>query len=183
MLMACVGGIEFLNNKFDPLDVKLDGWSESVMENIDNYDEVFEELYDKYNEKVDIAPEIRLIMMVGGSAFMYHLTNSLFKAAIPNVNDILKQNPDLMNNIQQATMNTMNNNAKTSNNSPPMSQGMFSNMMNFASGNSLPKNNLEKNDLPRNASGSMKGPTGVDDILNQIHQHKNNDKKNINLNV
>ena len=60
---------------------------------------------------------------------------------------------------------------------------MFSNMMNFASGNSLPKNNLEKNDLPRNASGSMKGPTGVDDILNQIHQHKNNDKKNINLNV
>ena len=69
MLMACVGGIEFLNGKFDPLDVKLEGWSESVMENIDNYDEVFEELYDKYNEKVDVAPEIRLIMMVGGSAF------------------------------------------------------------------------------------------------------------------
>ena len=178
MLMACVGGIEFLNNKFDPLDVKLDGWSESVMENIDNYDEVFEELYDKYNEKVDIAPEIRLIMMVGGSAFMYHLTNSLFKAAIPNVNDILKQNPDLMSNIQQATMNTMNNNAKTSNSPPPVSQGMFSNMMNFGS------NNQSKQDLPKNnESSSMKGPTGVDDILNQIHQHKNTDKKNINLNI
>ena len=175
MLMACIGGIEFLNNKFDPLDVKLDGWSESIMENIDNYDEVFEELYDKYNEKVDIAPEIRLIMMVGGSAFMYHLTNSLFKSAIPNVNDILKQNPDLMQNIQQATMNTMNNNAKTSQ-SPQMGSGAFANMMNFSSNNSAPQ------EIPRN-NAHMKGPSGVDDILNQIHQHKNQSKKNINLNI
>jgi len=175
MLMACVGGIEFLNNKFDPLDVKLDGWSESIMENIDNYDEVFEELYDKYNEKVDIAPEIRLIMMIGGSAFMYHLTNSLFKSAIPNVNDILKQNPDLMQNIQQATMNTMNNNAKTSS-SPQMGPGAFANMMNFGS------NNSTSQEIPKN-NAPMKGPSGVDDILNQIHQHKNSSKKNINLNI
>ena len=28
MLMAAVTGIEFLNNKFDPFDVKLDGWAE-----------------------------------------------------------------------------------------------------------------------------------------------------------
>ena len=37
MLMACVTGIEFLNNRFDPLDLKLDGWSESVHENINDY--------------------------------------------------------------------------------------------------------------------------------------------------
>ena len=30
MLMACVTGIEYLNNRFDPFDVKLEGWSESV---------------------------------------------------------------------------------------------------------------------------------------------------------
>ena len=30
ILMAAVTGIEFLNNKFDPFSVKLDGWSESV---------------------------------------------------------------------------------------------------------------------------------------------------------
>ena len=28
MLMAAITGIEFLNNKFDPFDIKLDGWSE-----------------------------------------------------------------------------------------------------------------------------------------------------------
>jgi len=27
MLMAIINGIEFLNSKFDPFDIKLDGWS------------------------------------------------------------------------------------------------------------------------------------------------------------
>ena len=178
MLMACVGGIEYLNGKFDPLDVKLEGWSESIMENIDNYDEVFEELYDKYNDKVDIAPEIRLIMMVGGSAFMYHLTNSLFKSAIPNVNDILKQNPDLMQNIQQATMNTMNTNAQT-NQGPQMGPGMFANMMNFGGQRSA----AETPNPPPQRRNEMKGPSGVDDILEQIHQEKPNSKRGINLGI
>ena len=28
MLMACITGLEFLNSKFDPFDIKLDGWAE-----------------------------------------------------------------------------------------------------------------------------------------------------------
>ena len=102
LLMACVTGIEFLNKRYDPFDVKLDGWSESMMENIEDYDQVFEELYAKYRNKVAVAPEIKLIMMVGGSAMMFHLTNSMFKSAIPNMNDIMKQNPDLVQNMMQA---------------------------------------------------------------------------------
>ena len=43
-MMAVVTGVEFLNTKFDPFDVKLDGWSESVHENVDDYDELFEEV-------------------------------------------------------------------------------------------------------------------------------------------
>ena len=38
MLLAFVSGLEFLNGKFDPFDLKLDGWSEGVNENIDEYD-------------------------------------------------------------------------------------------------------------------------------------------------
>ena len=49
MLMACITGIEFLNNRFDPFDVKLDGWGEQINENIDDYDEIFAELHEKYN--------------------------------------------------------------------------------------------------------------------------------------
>ena len=53
-----------------------------------------------------MAPEVKLIMMLGGSAMMFHLTNSMFKAAIPNVNDVLKQNPDLVKNMMSAVQNT-----------------------------------------------------------------------------
>ena len=49
--MALISGIEFLNNRFDPFDIKLDGWSESIHENLNEYDDVFEELYEKYNSK------------------------------------------------------------------------------------------------------------------------------------
>ena len=51
MLVACVTGIEFLNNKFDPFDVKSGGWSESVHENVNDYDDVFEELHEKYKDQ------------------------------------------------------------------------------------------------------------------------------------
>lgn len=101
MLMACVTGIEFLNKRYDPFDVKLDGWSESVMENMDDYDNVFERLHDKYASKVSMAPEIELLLSLAGSAFMFHLTNSMF-STLPNIKDIAKQNPDILKNMMQS---------------------------------------------------------------------------------
>ena len=109
MLIACVTGVEFLNKRYNPLDIQLEGWSESVMENVDDYDGVFEELYNKYKTKIDVAPEVKLIMMLGGSAMMFHLTNSMFKSAIPNMNDVMKQNPDLVKNMISAVQNTQSN--------------------------------------------------------------------------
>jgi hypothetical protein len=106
MLVACVTGLEFLNKRYNPFEVQLDGWSESVMENVDDYDGVFEELYVKYRSKVNVAPEIKLIMMLGGSAMMFHLTNSMFKTVMPNMNDVMKQNPDLIKNMMAAVQNT-----------------------------------------------------------------------------
>ena len=106
MLIACVTGVEFLNKRYNPFDVVLDGWSESVMENVDDYDSVFEELYVKYRTKMNVAPEIKLIMMLGGSGMMFHLTHSMFKAAMPNLNDVMKQNPDLVKNMMSAVQNT-----------------------------------------------------------------------------
>ena len=84
------------------LDFKLDGWSEQVNENIEEYNEVFEELHDKYKEKAKIAPELKLLFMMGGSAFMYHITNSMFKNSVPGMEDIMKQNPDLMKQFVNA---------------------------------------------------------------------------------
>jgi len=107
MMMALVNGMEFLNNKFDPFDVKIDGWGEQLGENITDYDEVFGELYEKHKNKASLAPELKLLFQLGGSAMMLHMTNSMFKTAMPGVDDILRQNPDLMRNFQSAAVNSM----------------------------------------------------------------------------
>ena len=54
-----------------------------------------------------VAPEIKLIMMLGGSAMMFHLTNSMFKSVMPNMNDVIKQNPGLVQNMMSAVQNTV----------------------------------------------------------------------------
>ena len=72
MLMAMITGVEFLNNRFDPFDIKLDGWSEQINENIEDYDDVFAELHEKYQSKASMAPELKLLFQLGGSAMMVH---------------------------------------------------------------------------------------------------------------
>jgi hypothetical protein len=123
MLMAVINGIEFLNNKFDPFDIKLDGWSEQINENITDYDDIFGELYEKYKSKASMAPELKLLFQLGGSAMMVHMTNTMFKSAMPGMDDILRQNPDLMRSFQNAAVNTMAN-------TNPGFSGFMSNMMN-----------------------------------------------------
>jgi hypothetical protein len=63
MMVAMITGLEFMNKRYDPFDLKLEGWSESMMENVEDYDEVFEELFIKYRSSVSVPPEIKLIMM------------------------------------------------------------------------------------------------------------------------
>lgn len=109
-LVAFATGTELLNNKLDFLDFRLDGWSEQVNESIDEYNEVFEELHEKYKEKAKIAPELKLLFMMGGSAFMYHITNSMFKNSVPGMEDIMKQNPELMKQFANAAINQMDSN-------------------------------------------------------------------------
>ena len=107
MLMAVINGIEFLNSKFDPFDIKLDGWSEQIQENVSDYDDIFGELHEKYKSKAAMAPELKLLFQLGGSAMMVHMTNTMFKSAMPGMDDILRQNPDLMRSFQSAAVNTM----------------------------------------------------------------------------
>lgn len=127
MLMACINGIEFLNDRFDPFDVKLDGWSEQVNENMGDYDDIFGELYDKYKSRASMAPELKLLFQLGGSAMMVHMTNTMFKSAMPGMDDILRQNPDLMRQFQTAAVNSMGQ-------SSPGFSGFMNNMMGQESG-------------------------------------------------
>lgn len=102
MLMGAITGMEWLNGRFDPFDVKLDGWSETVHENVEDFDEIFEELYDKYKDRGKMSPEMRLIMAVGGSGFMCHVSNSFFRSKMPSMDDVLKNNPALARQMAAA---------------------------------------------------------------------------------
>ena len=123
MMMAVVNGIEFLNNRFDPFDIKLDGWGEQINENITDYDEIFAELHEKYQSKATMAPELKLLFQLGGSAMMVHMTNTMFKSALPNMDDIMRQNPDLMKQFQSAAVDSMGQ-------SNPGFSGFMNGMMN-----------------------------------------------------
>jgi hypothetical protein len=105
MMMGLVTGLELMNEKFNPLDWKLQGWSESVHENVEDFDEVFEELYDKYKERGKMPPEARLLFMLAGSGFMFHMSNSFFRQKMPSMDDILKQNPDMARQFAAAAAN------------------------------------------------------------------------------
>jgi hypothetical protein len=107
MMMACITGLEFLNNKFDPFDIKLEGWCEQINENIEDYDDIFSELHEKYKSKAKMSPEIKLLFQLGGSAMMVHMSNTLFKSSMPGMDDIMRQNPELMRQFSQAAVNTM----------------------------------------------------------------------------
>jgi hypothetical protein len=106
-LMGVITGFEFLNGKFNPADWQLDGWSESVHENIEDYDEVFEELYDKYKGRGNMPPEAKLLMSVVGSGFMFHMSNSFFRQKMAGMGpaDIFKNNPDLAKQFAAAAAN------------------------------------------------------------------------------
>jgi hypothetical protein len=189
MLMGAITGLEWMNDKFDPFDIKLEGWSESVHTNVEDFDEIFEELYDKYKDRGKMAPEMRLMMAVAGSGFMCHVSNSFFRQKMPSMDDVLKSNPMLAKQMAQAAAaqagSGFGNFMGMAMGMPPGAQGMGGgdapNMPMSAmsmdppgptggffgsSGRSAPN--------PSQASSAgagegqrreMKGPSGVDDIL------------------
>ena len=198
MLMAAINAVEFLNSKFDPFDIKLDGWSEQINENLSDYDDVFGELHEKYKSKATMAPELKLLFQLGGSAMMVHMTNTMFKSSMPGMDDILRQNPDLMKHFQTAAVNSMGQsspgfagfmNSVSGNNGqgappPPMATqdpsapGMYPRPGNNSSFN-MGKSNFNQNDginfkesttskSPRMPRPEMNGPSDISDLLSGL---------------
>jgi len=113
MLISLISGIEFLNGKFDPFDVVLDGWSASTSEGLDEYEDIFEELYEKYQGSSNMSPEVKLCLMVCGSGFMFHLQNSMLKSTMPSADQVFRNNPNLAKQFADAAKNEMGNPAFT----------------------------------------------------------------------
>jgi hypothetical protein len=195
MLMAFVTGTEYLNTRYDPFTIKLEGWSEQVHENIEDFDDIFEELHVKYKSKGKaMPPELRLFISLSGSAFMFHLTSKMFKeSSIPGVEEVLKANPELMKQFQNAAakqfiynnigtskpavqqqsqqqQNNNNNNGGGVNSLFGNSSGLFGMVNNLFSGlnSNNNNNNTVRNDMPKNY-GNTKPENDINKIINNVH--------------
>jgi hypothetical protein len=156
-LISICSLLEYVNNKFDPFDVVLDGWSEDINDDVQNgeYDEVMEEIYYKYYDKVSMGPELKLITMIGGSAVKFHLSHTLLKTMIPNAETLLKQNPGLKNEIHDLIQKN------------------------------VPEMNQVQNQIDNLGRGQVSGLTGpsenVDDIIAEIEKESLNNQVENNI--
>lgn len=196
-LMGFVTGFEYLNGKFNPFDWQLEGWSESVHENVEDFDEVFEELYDKYKGRGNMPPEAKLLMSLVGSGFMFHMSNTFFrqKFASMDAGDIFRNNPQLAKQFAAAAaqqagpgfgnfmgaamgvqppMGQMNMNQQMPMGQMPMGQQGPGAFYNSSMGSAPPPPQMPQNMAAAPSQPvqrrEMRGPSGVDDILKTFQE-------------
>lgn len=105
-LITLVNTIEYGNSMFNPFDINLDGWGETISEDIDSYNEIFEQLHEKYKGG-KMSPELSLLLRLGFSASVIHFSNRALSTAAPGFNDVIKSSPELMKMFTDATVNSM----------------------------------------------------------------------------
>jgi len=98
ILLNGVSIVEFLNEKYDPFDFHLEGWGEHMSVEADSYDEVLEELYEKYKGTgKGMPPEIKLVLLLVASGSAYHFSKS--QSTIPGLESALNKNPELISRL------------------------------------------------------------------------------------
>lgn len=98
ILLNGVSIMEFLNEKYDPFDFHLDGWGEHMSVEVDSYDDVLEDLYEKYKGTgKKMPPEIKLILLLVASGSAFHFSKS--QSSIPGLEAVLNKNPELISKL------------------------------------------------------------------------------------
>jgi len=94
-------------NMLKMFGLQLDGLSQSAQMNVGDLEEDFEELYELYGDKMRMHPLVRIPMRTCIMVYMVHLTNQMaMKAPVPNIQDILRQNPDIARQMAAEAMKT-----------------------------------------------------------------------------
>lgn len=101
LMLNVVWGVELANENFNPFEFKLKGWSEQMNDDIDDYYDVLGELYEKYFKSgKPIPPELKLVLMIGGSAVKFHIAHTAL-GKVPTLSEALLNNPGLANKLNQ----------------------------------------------------------------------------------
>ena len=103
-----MGGLEWSSKNVGlvkAFGLKLDGLSEAAQMKVGDMEEDFEELYDLYGDKLRMHPLVRIPIRTCMMVYMVHLTNEMVhKSPIPNIDTILKTNPDIARQLATAAM-------------------------------------------------------------------------------
>jgi hypothetical protein len=129
-----------------------------------------------------MPPEARLVMALAGSGFMCHVSNTFLRSRMPNVDDVLRNNPDLARQVAGAAatqagpgfgnfMNMAMNSGKAA--ASPVPTSAASQMFNTPPNAPQAVAAVEPSSQP--ARREMKGPSGVDDILKTFEEARRND--------
>jgi hypothetical protein len=175
--------------------LQLDGLSEAAQMNVVDLEDDFEELYDMYGENMKMHPMVRIPLRTCMMVYMVHLTNQMTrKSTIPNIDEIMRQNPDIARSLAAAAMQNQSQQMRGS--AQPVQQQAPSNplggLMSFMqqsmpSGpppNVVPRPPAESKPIQIGAKKvairappaapaapvQMKGPANIDDLLKDIKQ-------------
>ena len=195
-LMTVVSGIEFLNSQYDPFGFNLKGWSESFGDRLETMDDVLEEIYEKYSSRgKKMAPELKLMMAIAGSAFMTSMTNKMAAKITGNsdVEEIMRHDPSLRQHYEEALRNysAQKKAGGARGGSGGGGGGIFGFLSNMlgGGGNSAPPPPPQPQPMAQRSRGgpmpappaqaqaqaqaTMRGPANIDSILNEIHNEIN----------
>ena len=175
--------------------LQLDGLSEAAQMNVVDLEDDFEELYDLYGENMKMHPLVRIPLRTCMMIYMVHLTNQMTrKAPIPNIDDIMRQNPDIARQLAAAAMQnqTQQMRGTASVAPPPQASNPLGGLMSFMQSGMppapppslipkqpsesrpiqigvAPKKSAMKPTAPPPAPVEMKAPSiNIDDLLKDI---------------
>jgi hypothetical protein len=162
--------------------------------NVGDLEEDFEELYDLYGEKMKMHPLVRIPIRTCMMVYMVHLTNQMArKAPIPNIDEVLRTNPDIARQLATAAMQQQTQTMKAAAAPPPPpASNPLSGLANFMSGMVPPPPPQETNirkvptsvkpaikypkpqppqqvQAPAPPSREMTPPANIDDLLKSVN--------------
>ena len=118
-----MGGLEWSSKNVGlvkAFGLQLDGLSEAAQMKVGDMEEDFEELYDLYGDKLRMHPLVRIPIRTCMMVYMVHLTNQMVqKSPIPNLDQVLKSNPEIARQLASAAMQSQTNQRGTNVAPPP----------------------------------------------------------------
>lgn len=112
--------------------LQLDGLSEAAQMNVVDLEDDFEEMYDLYGENMKMHPLVRIPLRTCMMVYMVHLTNQMTrKSNIPNIDEIMRQNPDIARQLASAAMQNQSQQVRQQQAPPPPSSNPLGGLMSF----------------------------------------------------